>query len=278
MDLTEPMLRGGAFAGGLLLWSLAETLWPRRPRRFGRLRRWSTNLTMGLLGALILRVLTLVSVPLVAVQVALWAQGAGIGLFNWMDVPAGLAIVLSLLLLDALIWAQHMAFHRVPWLWRVHRVHHADRDLDASSGLRFHPIEILLSMLIKSAAVLMVGMPVAAVVIFEVILNGMAMFNHANLRLPAWLDRGLRWLLVTPDMHRVHHSVHGDEQRRNFGFNLSAWDRLARCYSAGPRDGQRAMRIGLQECQDAAPTRLGWSLYLPLRASIGSTHDRTRRS
>jgi sterol desaturase/sphingolipid hydroxylase (fatty acid hydroxylase superfamily) len=274
MDLSESMLRGAAFGGGLLLWTLAESLWPRRPRLYRRLQRWSTNLTMALLGVLVIRALALLSVPLVAVQAALWAESAGIGLLNLLDLPVGVKILLSMLALDLLVWAQHVAFHRLPWLWRLHRVHHADRDLDASSGLRFHPVEILLSMLLKSAAVLALGAPAAAVVIFELILNGMAMFNHANLRLPAALDHGLRWLLVTPDMHRVHHSVHGDEQLHNFGFNLSVWDRLARCYRATPREGQRTMRIGLQDCQDAAPMRLGWSLSLPLQPPVATPADR----
>lgn len=265
MEIQESALRGGVFAGSLLIWALAESLWPQRSRRFLRRQRWFANLGLALIGTGLLRALALLGVPLLALQVALWAQASGIGLFNRIDAPGALEFVLTLLLLDLLVWAQHLAFHRLPWLWRLHRVHHADRELDVSSGLRFHPLEILLSMLLKSAAVLVLGAPAVAVLVFELILNGMAMFNHANLRLPAMLDRALRGLVVTPDVHRVHHSIHADEQQQNFGFNLSLWDRLAGCYRAGPRDGHQAMQLGLQEFQDDQPLRLHWSLQLPWR-------------
>lgn len=259
----EGLLRASLFLGGFMLWAAAEALWPKRPRLHPRLRRWKTNLVIGALGVLALRLLGLLAAPLMAVQTALWATKAQIGLLPWLGLAPWAAVALSLLVLDAVIWAQHRAFHRWPLLWRLHRVHHSDRDLDVSSALRFHPLEILLSMLIKSAAVLVLGAPWQAVVIFEVLLNGMAMFNHANLRLPANADGVLRWLLVTPDLHRVHHSIHRDEQHSNFGFNLSLWDRLARTYRAEPRQGHAQMVLGLDSCQNDAPTQLGWSLRLP---------------
>lgn len=274
MEIQESVLRGGVFAGSLLIWALAESLWPQRRRLFLRRQRWFANLGLALIGTSLLRALALLGVPLLALQVALWAQASDIGLFNWIDAPDAVEFALTLLLLDLLVWAQHLAFHRLPWLWRLHRVHHADRELDVSSGLRFHPAEILLSMLLKSAAVLVLGAPVAAVLAFELILNGMAMFNHANLRLTPALDRALRGVLVTPNVHRVHHSIHGDEQQQNFGFNLSLWDRLAGCYRAEPRDGHQAMRLGLQEFQGDQPLRLGWSLQLPWRSLERSGHER----
>ena len=167
------------------------------------------------------------------------------------------------MVLDLVIYAQHVVFHHVPLLWRIHRVHHADRDIDASTALRFHPVEIILSMGIKIAVVMALGAPPAAVIAFEIILNGMAMFNHANLRLPGALDGLLRLAVVTPDMHRVHHSVHMRETNSNFGFNLSLWDRLFGTYRAAPEDGHDRMTIGLAEYQDDRPSQLGFALWLP---------------
>lgn len=275
----EGVWRGSFFLGGFVLWALAEACWPKRPRHHPRLQRWKTNLTIGALGVLVLRLLALLSAPLMAVQTAIWAADQQIGVLPLLGLPLWAAVAVSLLALDAVIWAQHRVFHRWPLLWRLHRVHHSDRDLDVSSALRFHPLEILLSMLIKSAAVLALGAPWLAVVIFEALLNGMAMFNHANLRLPAKADGVLRWLLVTPDLHRVHHSIHRDEQDSNFGFNLSLWDRLARTYRPDPRQGHAQMMLGLDDCQNDAPTRLGWSLRLPwmkeLAAMVAEPRQRT---
>lgn len=269
LGIPELTWRLSAFAGIFAIMALAEALWPRRQRRLGRAQRWATNLSIMVLGAGVIRLLAALSVPLVAVAVALWAERTQTGLLHGLDWPAWLAFTVSLLLLDLLIWAQHAAFHRVPLFWRLHRVHHADREIDASTALRFHPIEIGLSMLIKSAAVLLLGAPALAVMIFEIVLNAMAIFNHANVQLPERVDRMLRRLLVTPDMHRIHHSTDPREHHRNFGFNLSIWDRWFGSYVASPRAGHVGMQIGLPEFLSDDPSRLWWSLRLPFaRASV----------
>lgn len=270
--VSEPVLRLGVFAAVLLTLLGAEAVWPRRSLLLGR-RRWPTNLSILVLGGITVRVLGAISPLLLAVGAAAWAQQAGVGLFNVWSIPGWLAALLCVLVLDALIWAQHWAFHRVPTLWRLHRVHHADRDIDVTTALRFHPVEIALSMLIKVLAVLALGAPVLAVVLFEVLLNACAMFNHANLRLPQPVDAVIRKLIVTPDMHRVHHSVHAGEHNRNFGFNLSVWDRWFGTYVAHPRDGHQGMTIGLPQYQQAGPERLGWSLALPVRPLGPSTES-----
>lgn len=272
-DVSGSTWRLLAFAGVLVVTTLAEALWPRRKRLFTRAQRWPAQLGIAVLGAVAVRAMALVSVPLVAIAAATWAERHSLGLLNRVDGPSLLEFGLSLLLLDLLIWGQHALFHRVPLLWRIHRMHHADRDFDVTTGLRFHPVEIVLSMLLKTAAVLLLGPPVLAVLVFEVLLNALAMFNHANLALPPVVDRLLRALIVTPDMHRVHHSVYAQEHHRNFGFNLSLWDRLFATYVAAPRDGHEAMRIGLPEFADARPTRLGWSLWLPFSPADRDTAD-----
>jgi sterol desaturase/sphingolipid hydroxylase (fatty acid hydroxylase superfamily) len=267
---SEPTVRLTAFLAVFAAMAMLEAVLPRRRRVLPRVQRWVTNLTFVGLGALVVRGLGWIAgalaVPLVAVAAAAMAARYEVGLLNWLAWPAWLEIVVALVILDFAIWFQHWAAHAVPGLWRVHRMHHADRDFDVTTALRFHPIEIGLSMLWKVVVVLALGAPVAAVIAFEVILNALAMFNHANVALPSWLDRGLRLLVVTPDMHRVHHSVHQGEHHANFGFNLSIWDRLFRTYVAQPRDGHEGMTIGLSAYQaDAAPARLGWSLALPFR-------------
>lgn len=255
----EGPVRLVAFAGLLTLFVLAEALWPRRGRVASRLARWTTNGLITLLNTVTLRV----AVPVLAVGAATFAQANSIGLLNMVDIPPWAAVLVALVVLDAAIYAQHVVFHHVPLLWRIHRVHHVDRDIDATTALRFHPVEILLSMGIKIALVIALGAPPAAVILFEVVLNGMAMFNHANLRLPLGVDRVLRMLVVTPDMHRVHHSVRMAETNSNFGFNLSLWDRLFGTYKDQPADGHANMTIGLSEFQDDRPARLGFSLWLP---------------
>jgi sterol desaturase/sphingolipid hydroxylase (fatty acid hydroxylase superfamily) len=264
---SEMMIRLVAFVSVLTIMALFEAWAPRRQRAFPRATRWLTNLSFVGIGALIVRGLaavgSLLAVPLVAVAAALAAERHGIGLFNAVAAPAPLAFLVSVIALDFAIWFQHFAAHRWQWLWVVHRVHHADRDFDVTTALRFHPIEIGLSMLWKVVWVVALGAPAAAVMVFEIILNALAMFNHANAALPPWLDRALRTVIVTPDMHRVHHSIHDDEHRANFGFNLSIWDRLFGTYTAQPRDGHTGMTIGLLDQQSDAPTRLGWSLRFP---------------
>jgi sterol desaturase/sphingolipid hydroxylase (fatty acid hydroxylase superfamily) len=255
----EALLRLSAFGGALGLMALLEAGWPRRARRFGRLRRWPGNLALVLLNTLTVRLLF----PAAAVGFALMTEESGVGLFNQLDAPRWIAVALTLLLLDLTIYAQHCLFHRVPALWHIHSAHHTDLDIDVTTGVRFHPIEILLSMLIKLAAILILGAPAIAVLIFEVVLNTMAMFNHANLNLPDPLDRALRTLVVTPDMHRVHHSVRVNETNSNYGFNLSCWDRLFRTYIATPADGHTKMTIGLPEYQQPTELRIDRILIRP---------------
>jgi sterol desaturase/sphingolipid hydroxylase (fatty acid hydroxylase superfamily) len=263
----EAWVRLAAFVAVLGLMATLEALWPRRQRLIPRATRWVTNLTFVGLGAAIVRLLmaagATLGVPLVAVLAAMLAERRGWGLFNLTDWPLWLEALAAIVILDFAIWFQHLAAHRLPWLWVVHRVHHADTEFDVSTALRFHPIEIGLSMLWKVLWVLALGAPAAAVIVFEIILNALAMFNHANFALPVWLDRILRSVIVTPDMHRVHHSVRKDEHHTNFGFNLSIWDRLFGTYLAQPRDGHDGMTIGLPQYQTEQPTGLWWSLKLP---------------
>jgi sterol desaturase/sphingolipid hydroxylase (fatty acid hydroxylase superfamily) len=262
---TETILRLSAFIGIFAVMALIELAAPRRELHHSKPRRWLTNLTISGLNALMVRLMAMLAVPVAAVAAAEWARIAGWGAFNLLGWPFWLEVLLAIIVLDLAIYAQHVLFHKVPVLWRLHQVHHADVDFDVSTALRFHPVEIALSMLIKIAVVLALGAPAIAVVLFEIILNGCAMFNHANIKLPLWLDAALRRVLVTPDMHRVHHSVIRRETDSNFGFNLSIWDRIFRTYRPQPEAGHDGMTIGLSEHQSEEPTRLGWSLRLPFR-------------
>jgi sterol desaturase/sphingolipid hydroxylase (fatty acid hydroxylase superfamily) len=255
--------RGGVFLTLFALFAGLEVLVPRRSRRLSRGRRWPTNLAITVLNALALRGLA-VLVPLLAIGAALDAQAQGWGLFNLLDWPGWLELVLAVLILDLAIWAQHLVTHKVSFLWRFHRVHHADRDMDVTTGFRFHPVEILASMGLKIGLVYLLGPSALAVLVFEILLSGTALFNHSNLALPGALDRVLRSVLVTPDMHRVHHSVHREEHDSNYGFALSVWDRLFGTYVPEPKAGHQDMTVGL-EWQDERPARLGWSLGLPFR-------------
>lgn len=259
----ELLIRLGVFLGLFALLAAAEAWAPRRTRRQPRGHRWATNWGIVIVDALTLRLLA-IAMPLLAVGAAVDADAKGWGLFNKLDWPVAVEIVLAVLILDFAIWAQHLVTHKVPVLWRLHRVHHADVDMDVTTAIRFHPIEIGLSMLLKIGLVYLLGIAAVAVVIFEVLLNGMAMFNHANLKLPARVDAALRLAVVTPDMHRVHHSVDRAEHDTNYGFSLSVWDRLFGTYLAQPRDGHESMVTGL-EWQDERPSRFGWSLLLPFR-------------
>jgi sterol desaturase/sphingolipid hydroxylase (fatty acid hydroxylase superfamily) len=231
--------------------ALAERLWPRRARVAPRAHRWATNLVLMACGAALTRLI----LPLAAIGAALWAADVRFGALNRVDWSWGLKMLVTVVCLDLVIYWQHRLFHRVPLLWRLHAVHHTDLDLDASSGVRFHPLEILLSMIVKMAAVALMGAPVLAVVIFEVMLNATSIFNHANLAVPVSVDAILRLLFVTPDMHRVHHTTHHDEQNTNFGFNMPWWDRLFGTYRAQPREGHVAVALGLREDRD--PSALG---------------------
>ena len=257
--LNETVMRLSIFLGTLIIFSLLEAVFPRKKRTQKRSKRWLTHIGFTIIDTVAVRLLG----PIVALSTASWAMTKNIGLFNLTDWPLWFEVILAFIILDFAIYLQHIATHKIPLLWRLHKVHHSDRDLDASSALRFHPIEIVLSMIYKCALVLLIGPAVIAVLIFEICLNASAIFNHANLILPQWLDRALRPFIVTPDMHRVHHSIIVSETDSNFGFNFSIWDRVFKTYQAQPKAGHTEMTIGLSEHQTNAPTNLIWSLKLP---------------
>ncbi len=263
--ISEPVLRFGSFALIFGLMAALELARPRRALQGSKAHRWLTNL--GILGTATLaaRLIGQVSGPLLAAGMAALAAGQSFGVLNLLAAPAWLEAIVAILLLDLAVWFQHVLSHRIPFLWRMHRVHHADRDIDLTTALRFHPFEIVLSMFYKAAIIAALGPSVWAVILFEILLNGSAMFNHANVRLPPGLDWAIRAVIVTPDMHRVHHSVHRDEHSTNFGFWLSVWDRIFGTYTPQPRDGHVAMAIGLPAYRSDAPDRFVWSLVLPVR-------------
>jgi sterol desaturase/sphingolipid hydroxylase (fatty acid hydroxylase superfamily) len=261
----EPAIRLSAFGGVFAIVALWERLSPRRALVLSRALRWSSNLGLVVLNTVLLRLMF----PLAAVGVAAFGVAQGWGLLNHFQMPFWLAVPVAVIALDLVIWLQHVMVHAVPVLWRLHQVHHADLDYDLTTGARFHPIEIALSMLIKFATITVLGPPVLATVIFELLLNATAMFNHGNIRLPIGLDRVLRWFVVTPDMHRVHHSVEDDETNSNFGFNLPWWDRLFGTYRALPRAGHDAMIIGIRGHADAREVaRLDGILLMPFKGKV----------
>jgi len=259
----EATLRLGVFLGLFVLFAIAEALMPRRNRVQSRMRRWLTNWVFSFANTGTLQLLGL-ALPLLAVGAAVDASVNGWGVFNLVAWPSGIEIILAILIFDFAIWAQHLITHKIPLLWRFHRVHHADRDIDVTTAIRFHPVEIAFSMLLKIGLIYVFGPAAVAIVIFEVMLNGTALFNHSNLKLPLGLDRVVRAILVTPDMHRVHHSVHRHEHDSNYGFALSIWDRIFGTYIAQPEKGHEGMTIGL-EWQDDSPAKIGWSMLLPFR-------------
>ncbi len=250
----EIPIRLGFFFGIFLIMATWEVAAPRRVLQHSKWTRWGNNLGLVFLNSFVLRVIT----PTAAVGMALFASEQGWGLFNYVDVPFWLAVLASVLILDFFIWLQHVMVHAIPLLWRLHRVHHADLDFDVTTGSRFHTLEILLSMAIKFAVILLLGPPLVAVVIFEVLLNATSMFNHSNVRMPLGLDQVLRWFVVTPDMHRVHHSTEDDETNSNFGFNLPWWDRLFGTYRDQPRAGHEGMEIGIRSFREDK-----WCSWLP---------------
>ncbi len=257
----EPIVRLAAFAGVFVLMALWEILVPKRRQAIGRLRRWPGNLAISVVATLAVRLIF----PAAAVGAALFAQARGWGLFQSLQAPHALSVIVSVIALDLAIYFQHRLFHAVPALWRLHRVHHADLELDVTTGLRFHPLEILLSMILKFGVVITLGAPAVAVLIFEVLLNATTMFNHGNVRLPPRLDAALRFLLVTPDMHRVHHSIVRRETDSNFGFNLPWWDRLFGTYRAQPAAGHIGMTIGIEQFRDPRELNFGRILTQPFR-------------
>jgi sterol desaturase/sphingolipid hydroxylase (fatty acid hydroxylase superfamily) len=259
----EALIRLSVFLALFGLFAVLEGVLPKRARVQARGGRWFTNLSITVLNTAALRLLSVV-LPFLAVGAAVDAWRNGWGLLNAVAWPLWVEVLLTILVLDFAIWAQHWLTHRVPLFWRFHRMHHADRDMDVTTALRFHPVEILASMGLKIGLVYALGPQPVAVVLFEVLLNGTALFSHSNLRLPLWLDRVLRLVLVTPDMHRVHHSVIRVEHDSNYGFALSVWDRIFRTYRGQPVGGHDAMVVGLQ-WQDEKPAKLGWALWLPFR-------------
>lgn len=267
--MSEPAVRLAAFGSIFVALAILELAAPRleRAELAGALksRRWATNLTMVVLSSVALRIIF----PLAAVGSALWASTHGYGLFPLLGVPAWLAGVIGFVLLDFAVWLEHVASHKFPWLWRIHRMHHSDPGVDLTTALRFHPLEIVLSMFWKATVIVALGVPAAAVLAFEIVLNGAAMFNHANLKLPRRADRMLRRLIVTPDMHRIHHSIDRRETDSNYGFNFAIWDRLFATYTEEPARGAEQIEIGLDGCRDPRAFGLVGSLILPFRRHRG---------
>lgn len=257
--ISPDTLRLSAFVGIFILLALVEAGWPRRQLSVAKLPRWQTNIGVIITDTMTVRLLF----PVAPVSLAATAQAHGWGLFNLAGIAGWIELIAGLLILDLIIYLQHRLFHRIPLLWRLHRMHHTDLDIDVSTGTRFHPIEIGLSLLIKMAVVLLFGIDPLTVLLFEIILNATSLFNHANLALPAGVDRWLRLVLVTPDMHRVHHSIYPTETDSNFGFCQPWWDRLLGTYTAQPRDGHLQMRIGLKEFRDADQLGLWQLLKIP---------------
>lgn len=270
----EPTLRLAVFLGILVAMATWELAAPRRRIEIPRVIRWTNNIGVVVLDTIIVRL----TFPVAAVALALLAQENGWGLFNIVEVPGWVAILSSVVILDFVIYLQHVVFHAVPALWRLHRMHHADQAFDVTTGLRFHPIEILLSMGIKLAAVLALGPPAVAVLIFEVVLNATAMFNHSNIRIPEKVDRILRLFVVTPDMHRVHHSIDPKETDSNYGFNLPWWDRLLGTYIAQPAKGHEGMTIGFEQFRTVRDQWLDRMLIQPLLGPASGPDPRDRKN
>ncbi len=261
----ETAIRLGFFFTVLAVMAAWELVAPRRALTHPRRLRWPANLGIVALNTVLVRLL----LPLAPLAFAALAEVRGWGLFNVIAAPGWLAIAASVVMLDMAIYLQHVMFHAVPVLWRLHRMHHADLDFDVTTGARFHPIEIVLSAVLKMAVIALIGAPALAVLTFEVVLNATALFNHANVGLGTGLDRVLRWFVVTPDMHRVHHSVNVDETNSNFGFNLPWWDRLFGTYRDQPRDGHVGMTIGIEQFREPRALHLHRMLVQPFIGAAG---------
>jgi sterol desaturase/sphingolipid hydroxylase (fatty acid hydroxylase superfamily) len=263
----EIPIRLSFFFGVFLIMAIWEIKSPRRQLGVSRLLRWTNNLALVMLNTLVLRLMF----PAAAVGVAAFAQQQNWGLLNYYQIAPLLSLIVAVVVMDCVIYLQHVMVHAIPLLWRLHRVHHADLDYDVTTGARFHTLEIILSMLIKFATIVLLGAPVVAVIVFEVLLNATAMFNHANVNIPAPIDRVLRWLVVTPDMHRVHHSVEDDEANSNFGFNLPWWDWLFGTYRDQPVKSHQTMIIGIHDYRDSKQVnQLPGMLMLPLAGKINA--------
>ncbi len=259
----EPFIRLAAFFGIFITVAIWESLSPRRQLTTSKTLRWVSNISITLLGTSIVRGLF----PVLAVTFA--ANETTLGILNQISLPFVLKVIIGVLALDLIIYGQHIMFHSVPLLWRLHMMHHADLDIDVTTGLRFHPIEVVLSMGIKIGAVIIIGPPVLAVILFEILLNGTSMFNHGNILMPFGVDRFLRSIVVTPDMHRVHHSVIIKETNSNFGFNFPWWDRLFGTYCPQPAAGHEGMTLGLSQFRDEKQLSLPWMLALPFIGKPG---------
>jgi len=268
----EAAIRAASFFGIFIVVALWELVGPRRKLSVSKGLRWINNLGIVFFNTLLLRFLS----PLMAVGLAIMAEEENWGLLNNIAINSYVKLFLAVLILDLIIYLQHVMFHTVPWLWRLHRMHHTDLDFDVTTGSRFHPIEIILSMIIKMLIVAALGAPPVAVVIFEVLLNATAMFNHGNIRIPIKADRLLRLLVVTPDMHRVHHSVKPDETNSNYGFNFPWWDRLLGTYKAQPEDNHLKMTIGLNQFRESRYLRFHWLLIQPFVGRVGEYPIRKR--
>jgi sterol desaturase/sphingolipid hydroxylase (fatty acid hydroxylase superfamily) len=260
----EALIRLTAFLGIFASVAVWESLSPRRQLATSKASRWFSNISITLFGTIIVRSLF----PVLAVTLA--ADETTWGILNQISLPYILKVFISVLALDLIIYGQHVMFHIVPLFWRVHMMHHADLDIDVTTGLRFHPIEVMLSMGIKLAAVIIIGPPVMAVILFEIFLNGTSMFNHGNIRMPLNVDRLLRLVVVTPDMHRIHHSVIIKETNSNFGFNFPWWDRVFGTYRGQPAAGHDTMTIGLSQFRDEKKLTLPWLLALPFIGKPGT--------
>lgn len=266
IEATESLVRLGWFVGVLVTLAALEAVFPRRSRRVSRMARWPSNLGISAVNQVFLRLV----LPASAIVLAAHMQQEGWGLFAQMTLPGWFELAAAILILDLAIYGQHRLYHAVPVLWRFHRMHHADLDFDVTTGVRFHPVSLLLSGFIKLGVVLVIGPSPLAVLVFEVLLNATTMFNHSNLKIPPGFDRFLRLIVVTPDMHRVHHSSNPDETNRNFGFNFPWWDRLFNSYHAEPALGHEAMTVGLEEFRSEDELRLDRMLSQPFRSDAGN--------
>jgi len=262
----EPTIRFSIFLGVFATMAIWEVLAPRRVRTHGRLSRWPSNIVLVGLNIVILKIIF----PVAAIQFAASVHGDGLGLMGLIGLPGWIEFLVAIVILDLAIYLQHMLFHSAPLLWRLHRMHHQDLDFDVTTGTRFHPVEILLSMGIKFMVIAALGPSAAAVLVFEALLNGMSMFNHANAKIPLGVDAVLRKFVVTPDMHRVHHSISPNETNSNFGFNLSIWDRLFGTYRDQPAAGHEAMIIGIEQFRERRELWLDRLLLQPLRGNPGA--------
>ena len=261
--MSDTILRLTFFLSILIILIMAEILFPKKKRIHNRKDRWITNGLITLINTASVNIVH-IAIPLIAIVAAIDVSNGKMGLFNIINFPIWIEIILTVIILDFIIWGQHLLSHKIPFVWRFHRMHHTDRDLDVTTAVRFHPFEIIFSMFIKITSIYILGASAIAVIIFEIMLNGMAMFNHANLRIPFRIENILRKFIVTPDLHRIHHSIYIDEHNKNFGFSLSIWDKIFKCYLDQPRYGHKDMKLGLK-WQNDKPTKLGWSLWIPFK-------------